>query len=67
MEARVQARLMELTNDNTAEVRGAAAFAFGEAGSKQMVIIDKLLELSHDRVAEVRAEAAKALGRISKR
>jgi HEAT repeat protein len=65
MEHRVQERLMALTRDNTAEVRGAAAFAFGEAGSKQTVIIDKLLELTHDNTAEVRAEAAKALGRIS--
>jgi len=66
MERRVQDKLMQMTVDNAAEVRGAAANAFGEAGIRTRDIIDKLLQMTVDNSALVRAEAAKALGRLSK-
>lgn len=67
MENRVLERLMALTHDNSAEVRGAAAAAFGDSGYKATTVIDRLIALTHDNTAVVRAEAAKALGRIFKK
>lgn len=66
MERRIQDKLMQLTADETAEVRAAAATAFGEAGVKTRNISDALLRMTEDDSASVRVAAVIALGRISK-
>jgi HEAT repeat protein len=67
MEKRIENRLMQMTYDSSAQVRAAAATAFGEGGYKTYEITDRLLQLSDDSSAEVRSAAAIALARIGKK